>query len=97
MIINFTYRFKTEEEFLQYLGNGWRNRIQCGWDRRDMDNLIGKKLQITNIEILQKLKKGLTTYYKHNTCNRSWTIHKNMLIIKYLKPSYKPKKIERTI
>lgn len=96
MTPRFTYRFKTEEEFIQYLGNGWRNRIRLGWDR-DMNNFIGKKLEITDEKILQSLRNGGTTYYRHSRCHGSWTICNDMMVIKNTTPSYKPKIIKRTV
>jgi hypothetical protein len=90
----YTYRFKTEEEFIRYLGNGWRNRIRQGWDY-DMDNFIGEKLEIFDEKQLQRLRNGNSIEYLHSKCHSHWSICKEMMVIKNITPNYKPKRIKR--
>lgn len=87
-------RFKTEEEFIKESGNNWRDWITLGWCD-EMDEFVGKKMTLTDKQEFNLLKGRVIDYI--NSFNEYWEVNKDMTIIKVMKPSYKPKRIERVI
>ncbi len=53
------YRVKTEEEFLEEFGRGWRNRVSATFPE-EMDYLLGE--EIVGEKLTEQCKKGYTLY-----------------------------------
>jgi hypothetical protein len=79
----YPYRYKTEEEFIKEFGSDWKNIIK--WS--DFDNrLFGNDFEFTEFEI-----KNIFIKLK------IWNIVKELITTDIKKPSYKPRKLDKTI
>ena len=91
----YKYRVKTEEEFINEYGIHWQSKITCGWDRC-MNIFFGQDIEIENIEPLKRNYSSIQNY-KWFIHYRGWSISCDMVVKNIIKPTYKPKKIERKI
>jgi len=81
----YPYRFKTLEEFQKEYGSDWRGAA-CFNDEGRMDFLCGTVFPFYDVE------DGVSLMYKN------WAIDKIMLTInEKCTPSYKPKKMDKTL
>ena len=83
--MEYLYRFKTEEEFLNEFGPHWRNVVSCKWHPDgDMDYLFGLVYPFHDVELNNRCLSNF----------ENWFISPDMLTKnKPNKPSYKPRKI----
>lgn len=94
-MIFYKYRFKTKEEFESTFGIRWKRDVPHSWND-DMDQYLGKCLEIEDDCLLEILDNhGVITYNKNS--NKTWTVCKAMLVEMDYTPTYKPKKLKRTI
>jgi hypothetical protein len=95
-MVNYKYRFKTEEEYTIEWGYDWRYHIHHGWNN-DMERFIGKDFMVVDINLINKIERGDNVRYSDGMGRREWFIREHHLILNIHKPSYKPKRIKRTI
>jgi hypothetical protein len=93
----YPYRFKTEEEMINYFGYDWRQNAfpMVGWNS-EMDKYLGKNFPlISEYRVMNEIDKFI---YEDPYDNRTWSIIPKMLMRNKPKiPSYEPRKISRTI
>jgi len=90
MVKNHKYRFKTEQEFVQEYGDGWRNDpkgtgstfISC------MDYLLGKDIKESYYETF-----GLNGYFVLKSNGFRYGIQSYMYKKVSINPDYKPRKL----
>ena len=94
----YPYRFKTKEEMIKDYGEDWKydndnNFGSYGWNEDgNMDFLLGTVFPFKEEQLNFKSEGPIRYKYK------GWSIHWNMLTNNEPKiPSYKPKKIDRTL
>lgn len=83
----YSYRFKTEQEFIQEFGQQWKNIIMFGWNVK-MNKFFGAILpyEPTPEQLLKKSNKDPLTFLDEYY---NWTISWDM--VKLNSPDYKPK------
>lgn len=87
------YRFKTKGEFEEEFGSKWRDIVGNTWVSPDMDYLFGQYIKDEDNKEFNDVYNRNKSYYR--SYDRCWNISRDM--IKLISPSYKPKKIDRTI
>jgi len=88
----YPYRFKTEEEMIETVGENWRYSISMGWNET-MDYFLGKELPF-NVE---ELRPGnVVATYNYMSYTISWDMLTKNKLNKPNKPNYKPKKFNRS-
>ena len=95
--VNNGYRFKTRREFENQYGDDWANVIHQRWASPGMDHLLGQQFNYNGPLNLDKIIEypKFTVDFNYD---RSWSISTDMLTMDNpLLPSYKPRKIERTL
>jgi hypothetical protein len=106
-LIHYPYRFKTEQEMMDAFGDNWRSTQfeGVGWSDQEedehgnfigsaMDRYLGKPFPYTEEELIPRDESAEPIKRRYE----GWAIHWDMLTSNKPKvPSYKPRKIDRTI
>jgi hypothetical protein len=92
----YKYRFRTKEEFIKEFGKDWTRNVRFTWNSYYMDCFLGKDLSdyVSYEDIISYEKIGDVRFTYGNDGFRAGT---DMIVKEYLTPSYKPKKIIRSI
>ena len=95
-----TYRFKTEEEFIKQYGGEWKTK--AGWGYEHMDYLLGSVLEYDFPDDLDEIELPIDdeTHKLYEIPNNRtvWYIDRDMLTKNNKQiPNYKPKKFSREI
>ena len=81
------YRFKTEDEFIETVGDNWRNTIDAGWNRL-MDTFFGRDFKSKKAECLWNDERTSECYDEEDGFSsvmysgplRKWAITKSMIV-----------------
>lgn len=99
MKIDYLYRFKTEKEFIKEYGRDWERFLKShgpNWSS-EMEHLFGKPFTVTKDELNMNDIQPINNRWNDPESSHDWKISWVMLTKNTQIPTYKPKKIIRTI